>query len=507
MPACPVKMIDFLILPLMSHDKKQWAVLIASVTAIGSAIVYFGYKKYKKFKLVSRAKEIKNEGNGLFKNKKYHECLEKYKEAIKLTDESDLEYLNILNNISLTYFILRQYEESLVYSNLYLKIDKKNVKILKRRFETNRNLENNTETLTDAFILSVLEPEKFKTLGKGTLSGIVENLTEQKMKTLTALPGKISVCEYFDTFPDISAMYHKNMETEKNKEHTSSYKNNTSLDKNGRSLLTYRNIKGIYRNEKSTCSSVLFIKASIEHLLNHNDKALSIIKDDVFYYSIILREYLKVNLGERKKSKEFEELIKERGDEFAVLFYNTLISLQLHDTNYTQLLEKGLELYPIPFTMLKMIFLIQTKDYTTLESVLDDIKEYSIPICAISCEYFLMVNKYNKLTEMINKMKEIDEKDPRIPLFLGMLKEAQNEDPSEHFSECIERDCTFVKPYLLLGNYQMQNNDEKCEETFQTGLEYAVQREDVSSFIGALLLWDVQKNCTRQYPELFKTEK
>lgn len=503
----------------MSDNKKQWAVLLASATAIGSTVVYFGYKKYKQIKQLSKAKEIKKQGNVLFKDKKYSECLEKYKEAIKMTNESDQEYFNILNNISLTHFILRQYEESLEYSNSYLKIDKNNIKILKRRFETNRNLENNTETLTDAFILSVLEPEKFKTLGKSTLSGIVETLTEQRMKNFTVFPGKISISEYFETFPDISSIYQKNMETERNKtenqdnlsdnpqESSNTQQNNNIKMNNNKSALTYRNFKRIYKNEKSTCSSVLFIKASIEHLLNHNNEALLIIKNDVFYYSVLLREYLNVNMGAKKRSKEFESLIKEKGDDFSVLFYNTLISLQLHDSNYTNLLEKGIKLYPLQFILLKMVFLIQSKNYSSLETLFKDIKIFSIPICAISCEYFLMVKKYDKLTEMIKKMEEIDGKDPRIPLFLGMLKEAQDEDPSERFSECIQKDSTFVKSYILLGNYQMQNNDDKCEQTFLNGLEYAFQREDISSLLGSLLLWDVQQNCTLRYPELFKTEK
>ncbi|KRH93624.1 Tetratricopeptide repeat containing protein, Hsp40 [Pseudoloma neurophilia] len=554
--------------------EKRNICILTTVICVSSGLLYLGYKKYKEFKRTKQAKDIKQIGNQFFKEKNYEQALEKYQEALNLTEKSDYEHLKILNNISLTYFLLKKYKESLEYSDKYLEIDKINLRILKRRFETNRNMENNTETLTDAFILSILD-EKFATLGKTTLSGIVERITEQKMETLKVFPGKIAVQEYFDTFPEISKVYHSNMAQEgkqpavsenslqKEGKHpamseTSLQKDKkqpavleTSLQKEGKhpaisetslqkdkkqsamsenslqkeidqgtknkkppqklrksdgDQLSYKDFKKIYKSD-STCSAVLFIKASIEHLSGRNEKALEIIKNDVFYYSIILKEYLKINMGEKILSEDFKNLVQTKSDNFSVLFYNTLILLQLHRPEYTEFLEKGIQLFPMQFTLLKMVFLIQSKDYNSLEQVLDNLQVHSIPICAISCEYYIMAKKHDKLLDMIEKMKEIDPNDSRIPLFKGMLKEEKKEDGvDEEFSKCIEIEPTFVKPYILLGNYQMQNNDQKCEETFLTGLEYAFQREDVASFIGSLLLWDVQKICTQRYPQLFKTE-
>lgn len=484
----------------MPKENKQLTIILTTVVAITGGLVYFGYKKYQKYNQLAKARKIKDEGNKMFKDKKYDKALEKYHESIKYTEKGDQEHMNILNNISLTYFLLKKYKESLSYSDKYLNIDKMNIKILKRRFETNRNLENNTETITDAFILSILDTEKFSTLGKTTLGNIVEKISDQKMEDIEVFPGEINVLEYFETFPEISKVYYNHTNNdEKN--------NDQEKEKSSERILTYKDYKRIYKKNEDTNSAVLFIKASIEHLMGRNEKAYDLIKTDIFYYSVILREYLSVNIGEKKKSKEFKDVLKSKPDNFSVLFYNTLISLQLQEKEYLTSLEQGINLYPKQFLLLKMVFLIQSKEYSTLENLIDNIKEFSIPICAISCEYYIMVKKFDPIMKMLEIMNKIDKKDPRIPLFKGMLKEAKDESNADlDYSKCIDLDPTFVKPYILLGNYLMQNNDEKCEEVFQNGLEYAFQREDISSFIGSLLLWDVQKICTKRYPELFKNE-
>lgn len=491
----------------MTRSNKTISIFVTTAVAVTSALFYCGWKKYKKYKKLQTAVEIKELGNKLFKEKKYEAALQKYFEAEKYTDKNDKEHLNILNNISLIHFLMRNFTEALAYTEKYLSIEKKNVKILKRRFDINKTMENDTETVTDAFILSILDPQKHSSLGKNTLNSVVERQTEERLQKSDVFPGKINILEFFETFPDISRIYYNSQEQKEELRSTEEFEDAESekQTKQENKKLGYDEYKKIYLDYKSTSSASLFIRASIEHLLGNNEKAFDLIKKDIFYYSVILREYISVYLGEVKRTKEFIKLTETMKSDFSVLFYNTLIALQSHNMKYQSFLEKGLESYPLQFTVLKLVFLIQSKDYSAVEITLQSITVFSLPICAIACEYYLMVKKYAELSNLISEMVKIDENDPRISLFRGMMKDAlEKEGVEQEFFKCIDIDSTFVKPYILLGNYLMKKNRTDCEKYFEQALDLSYQREDIDACLRSILLWNVQKRCIEKYPELFK---
>lgn len=535
---------------MTNGNKKLGAFVFTALTTVTAALFYYGYKKYRERKRLALGVSIKEEGNLHYKNKEYASALEKYLIALSYTRTCDGEHLNILNNISLTYILLRNYEEALIYTNRFLALDRKNARVLKRRYEIHKSLEMLLESVSDAFIAGFLDGSQYGSLGKSALESIVEKEVENIMDRKNVFPSKINVEEYFETFPDVSKLFVKHgvegtvenaeqegenaqklseevssggeeagdqtgdehgiMEAEsRNKMYaTSNLGTAEVIDEQTGEInhkkLRYENYKQIYASKEKN-SLVLFIKASIEHLKGNNESALSIIKNDVFYYSVILREYLTVLLGGWKISREFLTLMKKRESDLSVLFYSTLIYLQLNDMNYLKCLDKGLKSYPDQFYILRICDLIQNKEYNRVEKILKDLKMETIALMSLACEFYFLIKKYDAVPDLIIRMQGIDKEDPRAYLFRAMLRAEKNEEGvKEDILKCLEIDKTFMKPCIILGNYLMKRNDNECVKYFEMARDLSGVKGDVEAAIQALVLLRVQDMCVKEYPDLFK---
>ncbi|ELQ74539.1 Tetratricopeptide repeat containing protein, Hsp40 [Trachipleistophora hominis] len=540
----------------MPNNKKLSTFILTTVTAVTAALFYYGYKKYRERKRLALGISIKEEGNAHYRNKEYAKALEKYNLALSYTRTCDEEHLNILNNIALTYILLRNYEEALIYTNRFLALDRKNARVVKRRYEIHVALEMPLESVRDAFIAGFLDDNQYGRLGRTALESVAGRETKSVMEKKNVFPSKINVEEYFDTFPGVNRLFLEKSSSEKNdgqkggvdhkdvkeihesrekddgqkggvdhkdvKEiyesrekddgqkggvYDDSRNNITEVpdlqNKNGRKM-QYEDYKKIYAS-KETNSLTLFVKASIEHLKGNNERALSLIKNDVFYYSVILREYLTVLLGERKISKEFLVLMKKRENDLSTLFYAMLIYLKLNDMNYLTCLDKGLQSYPNQFYVLRIWDLIHNKEYNRAEKVLKSLKMETIALMSLACEFYFLIKKYDDVPALIDKMQRMSASDPRAYLFRAMLKIEKNEDGvKEELTKCFELDKTFMKPYIVLGNYLMKRNDKECVKYFEMARDMSGVKDDVEAAVQALILLQVQDMCVKEYPDLFE---
>lgn len=504
------------------NNRRLGTAILTAFTAAATALFFYGYKVYKEKQRLKIGILLKEEGNAYYKSKEYLMALEKYMCALPYIPVNNVEYMNILNNLSLTYMILRNYDEALMYTNKFLKCDKNNVKMLKRRHEIHKALEMPLESVCDAFIVGFLTNSESKNLGKNALESMVFRETEIILAQRKNLPSKINLEEYFDTFPDMYQFFeeYKTQMVERYENNDSihvfsaNYNMDISDSAHGSSFVGCRRQKLLYDDyieifySDNTDSFTSFVKASMEHLQGNNELALSLIQDDdTFKYSVILKEYLTVLLNKRKISKEFLRFAQNNMDDLSVLFYTTLMYLHLYDMKYLEFLDIGVRKFPDLFNILKICNLIQNKEYDKTEEVLNNIRIETIALLSLSCEFYFLTKKLGYIPKLVEKMLEIDASDPRPYLFRAMLKEANDEDGVEsEIMFCIEKDQTFIKPYLFLGDYLMKKNNKKCADYFELAKSKSCVREDVETAVKSLILLKVHDACMKEYPELFKQQ-
>lgn len=424
--------------------------------------------------------------------------------------------------------------------------------MLVRRHEIHNVLEMNVESIGDALIAGMLDDKKYADLGKNALDNNVNKEVESIMETRNVFPSKINTEKCFNTCPKVEELFYewiakdenyhliveaeylqsKNINKESDDdigdkqgnddEKIKSLKEDESsnrIEDDTRSEMVDRENNDMHRRKEykfyySTlklineleCNDiiVLFIKACIEHLKGKNMKAHSIIKNDVFYYSKILNEYLAIPLGAKEISTEFKRVMKSNSDDKSVLFYSTLIYLQLHDMKYVETLAQGVMKYLTLFYTLKICYLIQNKEYEKVRDIIEQVKDVTIPLLSLFCEFYFFNKEYENVPFILEKMEKINEEDPRILLFNAMLKEAINEEGvKEEILSCIKKDETFIKPLLVLVNYLMNKNEKECIKFFEMAKESSCLKEDVALAVNSLFIMKVQDYCVKEYPKLF----
>ncbi|KYO42163.1 mitochondrial import receptor subunit TOM34 [Alligator mississippiensis] len=103
---------------------------------------------------IERAKTLKEEGNELVRKGNHKKAIEKYRESLKLNQES-----STYTNRALCYLSLKQYKETIQDCTEALKLDAKNIKAFYRRAQAFKELKDYKSSIADVSSLLKIEPK------------------------------------------------------------------------------------------------------------------------------------------------------------------------------------------------------------------------------------------------------------------------------------------------------------------------------------------------------------
>jgi len=249
----------------------------------------------------------------------------------------------------------------------------------------------------------------------------------------------------------------------------------------------------------------------IEHIRNNHNKAIEILKESEYLYSIIFLEFLEVEYNNRVQiSEKFKKLEKIAEDDITFMYYSMLIYSKLNNNKYEQYLNAGLK---SKSNFLFYDFKIQlslSKDSSNTSDLDDLIKKavsetnHSDHILSFAIEFYHMTkNKdlFNEYYDIISKKFPFHH---NSYLFLAFKFELENN--TEEYERClldsIKDSKSHFKSYFYLGNYYLNNNDRRCKEYFESGLKFAYQEDEIYSSVHILTLIEIQQELSAKYPEI-----
>jgi tetratricopeptide (TPR) repeat protein/curved DNA-binding protein CbpA len=161
-------------------------------------------KKKKEHELkVSRMEELKEEGNILFKERKWTDALKKYDESIEILPMNK-KVVSILHvNKSTIYLKIKEYEKSLEQCNKAIESDKRSVKGYKNRIVSYYELKKYDEAIIDLKMLSTLDKELSEEIKK--ISKAIEEVKKINKKSHYEILGVKST----ETSEEIKKVYKK----------------------------------------------------------------------------------------------------------------------------------------------------------------------------------------------------------------------------------------------------------------------------------------------------------
>ena len=125
--------------------------------------------------LTEKLATCKNDGNALFKEKKYDEAIKVYKQGIELYDketqkneEANLLYKKLLANTALSYYKQNKFEDSIQYDLKIIQIDPKYDRAIIRLFKAYDKLNKQSQSLYYADIFEKFDEttkKKYKNIG------------------------------------------------------------------------------------------------------------------------------------------------------------------------------------------------------------------------------------------------------------------------------------------------------------------------------------------------------
>ncbi|KAF7683891.1 Protein unc-45 like protein A [Astathelohania contejeani] len=468
--------------------------------ALGIGTLVFFYRKYKNSKKEpAKANELREEGNKLFKMKKYHDAIKIYQETLGHLESNNPERVSVLNNLALTSFILRNDEDSIKYSTAAFEIDQFNVKAIKRRFESYKRLKQRDEALEDIFLCGLLsknkkeDAEKYKNVANEYLNEVVDEKIRKEWDPKKVFPSSVLFDEFFDTFPALFDQL---------REKYSEY-DFTELEE----LMKNKRYEKIFQLDISVYNK--FIIAGIFYIRKMNDKSINLLEKDDFIYSVLLKEYIKSFDKDYIIPPEFVELVKNYKNDVSVQYYAALIYSNIKDeNNYKACIDIALNKPNNSFVYAhKLCAELKepvSEDYIDL--VTNTIKKYNdkMDILGISAELYIHLNQLDTALSIIELIKRYYPNDPRTLLFqsLGCEIKKDKKEAIKYLERAIEIDPKYFKPYLYIGNYLMMNNDSRCKEYYEKGFRYASNYEEAYSVMQPMVLMDVQSRILSKYPKL-----
>ena len=135
--------------------------------------------------LSEKLTKLKNDGNDIFKEKKYDEAIKIYKQGIELyekesqkNDEENLLYKKLLANIALSYYKQNKFDDSIQYDLKILQLDPKYDRSVIRLFKAYDKLNKQSQALSYAEIF-----EKFDEATKKKYKNIDKEISNVKNKS------------------------------------------------------------------------------------------------------------------------------------------------------------------------------------------------------------------------------------------------------------------------------------------------------------------------------------
>jgi len=189
-------------------SKKNLKYLLATLTITTTALILYYKNQKSKIKKNNEkaAIEHKQKGNKMYSNKNYKEAISEYHKALALVRIDSVEYLNILNNLSLICLTIRNYEETIYFCDRILNVEKFNVRANLRKYEALKSSNKEKEAL---FVISLLtytnrNDRTIKSRADEHLQSYtknkVEHIIEEKKKHF---PEILAIQRVFVTFPGL----------------------------------------------------------------------------------------------------------------------------------------------------------------------------------------------------------------------------------------------------------------------------------------------------------------
>ncbi|KAG0442403.1 Mitochondrial import receptor subunit TOM70 [Dictyocoela muelleri] len=431
--------------------KRKGIPIVLALSVLAGTAFYLFTKKDKN----KEAQKLKDKAKEYFQNGNYEKALKLYLKALSLIINSETLKKSILNNISLCYFLLKDYTKSINYSNKLLEIEPGNFKVLKRRYESHKALDLVKDALYDLSLL-MKHDKQYENIFNELLEKVVKKEACEFVKR--SIPHKIYIDEFLKPFLTLfknnnyDILFDK-LQVTNDKINFNQFKNEKNSNKNDNekniSNDKFNNIDENVKFINIDDNEKLLFLSSLEIIKGDYDRALSIIKNQRNLFFKIFRSYINSINEIHSYEVEVEEIIMKLLD-----FNTNENSIANHKTNgfddinennfvpllycasfirynndlFEKILEKGIQsrkpelFYSIKYA--EMINYRRFNEALEIEKYLDQ----SVQSFILRIESFLIMKDYERLNVALNEMKEMYPNDPRTFIYFAMKFQSLKED-------------------------------------------------------------------------------
>lgn len=465
--------------------KKKTSFVLLAAVAITSAGCLYGYNYLKDKKDNYIINKYRKEGEELVKENNYAEAINKFMHALNISENKSQTHKKIMERIAETFYKMEDYASSITYTDKLLEINKRDGESVRRKFLCLKKLNKGVEALKELYVSIFLANSKEKKTEyekekNPYFEEVLNNIIKERMDNKEIFPTKNSLDNFFNTFPLI------------NKE-----------------LETMGSLKEIYFS-KNEDKKTNFVKGCIEHIKGNKEEAIKLLEKAGTIYSKILKEYINSENKDYVVSSEFEQILRENEEDPSVLFYGAVIFLEIDESKYKSLLEKGLtQKYSVIFSMLKIVELLKkTKTRENFDEIKEIIesekqKENSVKeILRLLIDHFISSKQIKAAGNYLETLNEFYPSDYFYFLNKARISVIQKDGKAEeYFVKTIEKDSETFEGFYRYGCYLFSENDKRFVGCFEKAYFYSSNYKEAALSFKILLLYEINSMILEEYPE------